>query len=222
MDSTMNLHTKAELGAVIDSIAKRGKKLDQDIHVAACSAIAIKGEAGDTMFINRLYLALSAGARKVALTDWLLVYGGVVANDGSSGKPKNEQPFLHTKEKAVRLEEGMADPWYDHKPDPKPDEVFDIMAAVNAILKKAKGKELQHAELLAPLAALVEAGALSSSTENAGSMTKGLPEGESDEDSTDPRSAGIDVARGTIDGVPVAPAVHLMHAREPQTAAVSH
>lgn len=202
----MKLLTKAELPKAIESIQKRGKLLDADIHQAACSAVSVKGAEGDTGFINRLYLALPKGTRKVALTDWLLEYGGVIANDGSSGKPKAEQPFLHTKDKAVNLEGGMADPWYDHKPDKAPDEVYNLLDAIAAIVRKAKGKQLEHAELLAPLAAILETGALSSTMESGESMTgRRHPEGESEDDSTDPRDKGIDVARGTIDGVSVAP-----------------
>jgi hypothetical protein len=203
----MKLLSKADLPKAIESITKRGKVLDNDIHIAACSCIAIKAEAGDTMFINRLYLALPKGTRAAALTNWLLAYGGVIANDGTSGKPKAEQPFLHTKDKPVRLEEGKADPWFDHAPDKKPDEVFDIMAAVMAIIKKAKGKELVHGELLSALGAIVETGALSLSTAS-DEASSSLSE-ESDEH--DPISLlsksllpvpGIDVAKGLIDGVP--------------------
>jgi hypothetical protein len=216
MVNLMKLLTKAELPKAIESIQKRGKVLDNDIHVAACSCIAIKGEQGDTMFINRLYLALSAGTRKQALTSWLLTYGGVIANDGSTATAKTEQPFLHTKDKPVRLEEGKADPWYDHKPDPAPDQVFDVMALVQAVLKKAKtaqgkGTEMKHAELLAPLAAMVEAGALSSSMASAVSPSSPSQGEESDSETqsllpthgTDglPR---VDLAKGLIGGEPAA------------------
>lgn len=197
----MKLLNKDEIVKAIESIKTRGAKLDSDIHVAACSALAIKTQHGDTMFLNRLYLALPKGTRKQAMTSWVLKYAGVLANTGPN---KAEQPFVHSKELAADLEGAKADPWYDHKPDPKPDEVFNVLDAVAAILKKAKGKELAHAELLAPLAALVESGALSSSTANGESNTDSLPEGESeDESSTDPRNVGIDVARGTVNGVSV-------------------
>lgn len=205
---TMKLLTKAELPKAIESITKRGRLLDNDIHIAACSAIAIKGEHGDTMFINRLYLALPKGTRAAALTNWLLQYGGVIANDGTTGKPKTEQPFLHTKDKKADLEAGMADPWYDHKPDPKPDEVFDVMAAVMAIIKKAKGKELVHGELLSALGAIVETGALSSSMASAEPSISPSDESDEQDDSQSGKSLlpvpGIDLAKGLIDGQPAA------------------
>lgn len=185
----MKLLTKAELPKAIESIQRRGVALDNDIHVAACSALALLADHNDTTWVNRLYLALAKGTRKQALTSWLLTYGALIANVGDN---KAEQPFSFTKDKPSRLSEGQADPWFDHKPDPKPDEVFDIMAAVQAVLKKAKGTkaELKHAELLAPLAAMVEAGALSSSMVNAASSNS--------------RSEGTDDAEETTAGVPAA------------------
>lgn len=206
---TMKLLTKAELPKAIESITKRGRILDTDIHQAACSAIAIKGEQGDTMFINRLYLALPKGTRAAALTAWLLEFGGVVANDGTQGKPKAEQPFVHTKDKAADLEGGIKSPWYDFKPDPAPDQVFDVMAAVMAIIKKAKGKELVHGELLSALGAIVETGALSSSmVSDEQNPSPSDESGEPDSTSQSEKSLlpvpGIDVAKGLIDGVPAA------------------
>lgn len=209
----MKLLTKAELPKAIESITKRGRILDTDIHQAACSAVAIKAEHGDTMFINRLYTALPKGTRAAAMTAWLLKFGGVVANDGSSGKPKAEQPFLHTKDKAADLDGGIKTPWYDFKPDPAPDQVFDVLAAVMAIIKKAKGKELVHGELLGTLGAIVEAGALSSIT--ASDDKSSSPSDESDEEGDNPESsllpthsidgvALVDVAKGLIGGQPAA------------------
>jgi hypothetical protein len=217
----MKLLTKAELPKAIESITKRGKVLDTDIHIAACSAVAIKAEAGDTMFINRLYTALPKGTRAAALTAWLLKFGGVIANDGSSGKPKAEQPFLHTKDKACDVTAGMAEPWYDFKPDPKPDEVYDIMAAVMQIIKKAKGKEVVHGELLSTLASIVETGALSSNT-GSGEANPSLSEKSDDSDPEDssPESesllpthgtdgrALVDLAKGLIGGEPAAAMSH--------------
>lgn len=207
----MKLLTKAELPKAIESITKRGRLLDTDIHIAACSAIAIKGEQGDTMFINRLYLALPKGTRAAALTAWLLEFGGVVANDGTQGKPKAEQPFVHTKDKKADLEAGIKSPWYDFKPDPAPDQVFDVMAAVMAIIKKAKGKELVHGELLSALGAIVETGALSLNTASAEPSISPSDESDEQDDSQSEKSLlpvpGIDLAKGLIGGVPAAEAV---------------
>lgn len=142
-----------ELVKLIEGIASRGKRLDADIQLAGLSCLQHLADHGDIGQVNRLYLALGKGARKSALTSWLLAYGSVVANDdkGTMG----EAPFKYTKEKTTNVEGAMADPWYDHKPDQAPDEVFDLMKAVEAIIKKAAGKQLVHGEILTGLQGLV-------------------------------------------------------------------
>lgn len=142
-----------ELVKLIEGIASRGKRLDSDIHLAGLSCLAHLDKHGDIGQVNRLYLALGKGARKAALTSWFLAYGSVVANDDKA--TKTEAPFKFTKEKATNVEGAMADPWYDHKPDQAPDEVFDLMKAVEQIIKKAAGKQLVHGEILTGLQGLV-------------------------------------------------------------------
>lgn len=129
----------AKLNKAIDSIAGRAKKLDADIQVAALSAIAHVEKCGDIGPVNRLFLALGKGHRKSALTEWLLAFGRVVANDGED---KKDKPFVFAKDKATNLEDGDAHPWYEFKPEPAPDQVFDIQAAVAALIKRAEGKNL--------------------------------------------------------------------------------
>lgn len=142
----------AELGKFIDGIATRGKRLDTDIQIAGVSALARLKEFGDIGYCNRLYLALSKGARKSAMSSWLLTHGSLVAN---TGEDKATKPFIHSKDKTTDVEGAMADPWFDHKPDPKPDEVFDVQAALLALIKRAKGKQLENGELLAKVEAII-------------------------------------------------------------------
>lgn len=136
---------KAELVKLIESIASRGKKLDADIQLAGLSCLDHLAKHGDIGQINRLYVALAKGARKAALSSWLLTHGSVVAN---TEKDKADKPFIYTKDKATSVQAASQDPWYDHKPDAAPDEVFDLQKALEQIVKKAAGKELVHGELL--------------------------------------------------------------------------
>lgn len=129
----------AKLNKAIDSIAARGKKLDMDIQVAGLSAVAHVEKTGDIGPVNRLYLALGKGARKSALVAWLLAYAKVSAN---AGEDKKDKPFVYAKDKVTQLEEADANPWFEFKPEPDPDEVFDLQAAVVALIKKAGSKKL--------------------------------------------------------------------------------
>lgn len=141
----MNYITDAKaFKAACDSIAKRGKKLDADIQHAALSAIYAVEKHGNVGYVNMLYLALSAGTRKSAMTEWLLQFGGVVAN---AEKGKAEMPFKFDREKSVDLAGGAAMPWYECKPDQDPDMVFDVVAALKSIIKKAQGKNVDALHL---------------------------------------------------------------------------
>lgn len=153
----------AALDTAIKSIKGRAAKLDKDIQQAALSAIwhfgvrtNDKGELiGDVGFINRLYLALGKGARHVALTEWLLQFGGVEANTGQN---KDTTPFIKCKGKHVDMEGGTKLPWYDCKPSKAPDQVVDMLKVVLAAIKKGQGgdKQVEHGEILAKLQAIAD------------------------------------------------------------------
>lgn len=140
----------------IDKIKKDGSSLDSRIQRASVGVLSHFAEHKDTGLINRLYDALPKGARKAAWVSWILAYAAVVANTDKA--TKEEKPFLYAKDKTTNVEGGAADPWYNHKPEKAPDEVFDLQKAVKAILAKAgRAKELKNgnADALKALAAIV-------------------------------------------------------------------
>lgn len=140
----------------IDSIKKAGSSLDARIHHASVAVLVHFAEHKDTGLINRLYDALPRGARRSAWVSWILSYAAVIANADKA--TKDEKPFLYSKDKDTIPEAGEADPWYNHKPEKAPDEVFDLQKAVKAIIAKAgKAKELKNgnANALKALAAAV-------------------------------------------------------------------
>lgn len=154
---TLKLIAADKFGAAVDAFAKRGKALDHEAHVLAVSALTIMAEHNDVGPVNRLYKAMGKGARKAALTSWFITYGAVLAN---TGKDKADKPFVYNKAGAYRIEAGTADPWFEHKPDPEPDAVLDVLAMVKIILSKAakardKGTEITGEPMLAKLAELV-------------------------------------------------------------------
>lgn len=146
---------KAELNKLILSITAAGKRLDANIQLAGLSSLHHLAEHGDIGFVNRLYVAMPKGSRKTALTSWFLTHGALIA---TTGEGKDVKPFSYTKDKETSVAAAAADPWFSHKPDQAPDEVYDLQKAINIIIKKAaSGKELEHAELLPKLQALVTA-----------------------------------------------------------------
>lgn len=146
---------QAELAKEIKSLAGRAKKLDRDFQVAALSAISVFNVHGNVFYINAVYNALGKGARHVAMTAWLLGFGGVQANEGEG---KDVTPFIKDKNKQVDMVGATATPWYDMKPSKKPDEVVDLLKLTLAVIKKAsgEGKTIAHGAMLTELQALAE------------------------------------------------------------------
>ncbi len=151
---TYMVHTDpSKIDALIESIAKRGAKLDHDIQEAGLSALQALKDHGNIGYVNKLFLAMPKGSRKAALTSWFLAHGQIVANTDAD---KKDKPFKYTKDKeSTNVEAAMADPWFKHKPDQNPDEVFDLMKAVEQVIKRAQGKNLVHAEVLTKLQEIV-------------------------------------------------------------------
>lgn len=153
---TLITETKA-INQAIDSIARRGKKLDEDIQHVGLSVIQHADTHGDITLINRLYLAMPRGSRRSALTHWLLAFAKVSAN---TGEDKKEKPFIFNRMKETDMVGAVEMPWYNCKPDAAPDEVFDLDKALTALLKRAEGKRIatpDQAKRLETVKALLKA-----------------------------------------------------------------
>lgn len=122
------------IDANIAKIKATGAKLDDLITETAEGVLGHFAQHNDTGPVNRLYLALPKGVRKSAMTMWMLNCMAVVANTDKA--TKEAQPFKFARDKATKVPVGLAKPWYDFKPDPKPEDVYDVQAAVSSILRK--------------------------------------------------------------------------------------
>jgi hypothetical protein len=133
---------KSKLDEMIDSIAKRGKALDQDVHQAGCSAILHFKEHGDNTFMTKLVNAMSRGMRKNSLIQWFETYGGVVWE----GKGE-EAKFVKNRSKTAKidLETAIETPYYEGKA--KEGEEWNArknLARVIQIVDSAKKKATEH------------------------------------------------------------------------------
>lgn len=144
---------KASLFKAIDLWGNRAAKWAKDGHILAVSALAMSAKHNDIGPVNRMFTVMPNGVKRESMTSWLLAYGALVANTDSA--TKKDKPFVYTKDKEFKVEAAAGDPWYDHKPDKAPDEVFDVQKALMAIIKKAQGKELIHGELITAVQALL-------------------------------------------------------------------
>lgn len=145
------MKTVAEINKQLAFIRKAGDKLDAFIQTTAVDVLTHYAEYKDVGLVNRLYLSLANGARKSAMTSWILAYAAVVANTDS--KTAKERPFVCAKDaagnwlKETKPEAAAQDKWHSHKPDPTPADVFDLQKAVRALLKKAgAAAKLEHGD----------------------------------------------------------------------------
>lgn len=124
----------AKLDKAILSIAGRGKKLDNDIWIAAVSAINHHAEHGDTSKINNLVAAMPKGARVNALRDFIQCFGAVDYDTA-------QKIFVHVKGASADVAGAMETSWTEFKPEAeyKP---FDALAAITAMAKKAKDADV--------------------------------------------------------------------------------
>jgi hypothetical protein len=123
------------IGIKIQSIAKRATTLRVDIQAVGIDIIRHIDEHGEVSLANQLYLAIGDGGHKAALGQWFLNYAKVSAN--SNPKTKDERPFLFKAEKVTDVESAMINKWYDAVKAPELDKLFDLHAAIEALLKKA-------------------------------------------------------------------------------------
>lgn len=132
----------AQMDKEFPLIAAAGKKLDERIQQAAMSAVNHFVQHKDTVYINRLYLSLSAGVRRSALTVYFLAFAGVKANDDKD--TKKDKPFLSDHTKRPDLEEACRVKWYDCKKEPEPDEVFDAGKMFALFMRRLNGAIEAH------------------------------------------------------------------------------
>lgn len=138
----MKLYTTvSEMQKAIESIERRGKLLDQDIQRAGVSVLAHAAEHGDTTLLDKLVHAMPKGARKSAFCEWALAFGNVRMLDRTNelDKLRIEQGHLFAKDKTkeFRLDEAIANNWWDFKPEPDLLTTFDAAKLVAALVKKA-------------------------------------------------------------------------------------
>lgn len=143
--------------ALIMQIQANGKLLDDEIQLAGMSVIQHIEEHGDITLACTLYLAVPKGARKAALSAWLMTYGKLVPN---TGKNMKEQPFMFKRDGVTDLEGAEQKPWYEFKLDKAPDAVFNLTESIQRLLQRVdaavqKGVSIEGLESVDALRALV-------------------------------------------------------------------
>lgn len=137
-----------EINKAIASITASGAKLDKLIQDTAVAVAEHFAQHKDTGLVNRLFLAMPKGSRRMALADWLLKFVAVLPN--TDQKTKAEQPFVFAKDKTTNAVEAAKVQWYDLKKEKAVDEVFDVRAKVMALIRSIeKSTKLDHYDVAA-------------------------------------------------------------------------
>lgn len=164
MQTKLITESKA-LNAAIDSIAKRGARLDADIQVAGLSCIDQAIKHGNTLPMDRLYNAMPKGSRRLALVEWLLAFAPVTVLDKRADKDAIAagRVFKLDREKGSDIEAADATPWHEFKKEREAVDAFDVLASVESLIKKweaamKKGLTVEHkAEAIARLKEVIAA-----------------------------------------------------------------
>lgn len=136
--SKIDLKTVDGIRKEIASIGKAGASLDKRIQLCAVASLQHMVDHRDHTLLVDLYKALSKGQRRAAMASWIMTFSQLAAN--ADAATKVDTPFVLDKAKPAADVEAAADKmWHEcGKPEPSPDEVFDVNKAVMAILAKAK------------------------------------------------------------------------------------
>ena len=143
----MELFTKVEeLESAIESIARRGKKLDSDIHQALCSAVWHRLENNDNTLIGRVIDAMPRGSRANAAIKWAEAFGGVTYN----GKDNQKRIKFKNSDVNTSLEDAIATPFWELKNVNEGEEYsHDLeLKAVLAILERRMKKAVEAGDEL--------------------------------------------------------------------------
>lgn len=169
----MKLITETSLiNKAIESIAKRGQKLDHDIHVAGVSVLQHVDVHGDTTLLDKLVNAMPKGSRKGAFCEWAVAFGNVRMLDRSNDADKlaieQGRLFAKDKSKAFDLDGAIGTAWHEFKPEPDLLTTFDAAKMVAALVKRYGKAVKDGAEITGQEAALSSLKALMQSMETNG------------------------------------------------------
>lgn len=124
------IKTEALIIKAIGSIKTRGKTLQNDVHIAACSILALFADNKDIRLVRTFMDALPASYRTNALRDWFTAYGPVSWD-------KNKAVFnakfdLTELDKSVR--QALLDPFWLFSPE-QVYQPIDVNAKLDALIK---------------------------------------------------------------------------------------
>lgn len=145
------LTTTEAIQKAIKSIAVRGAKLDNDIHVAGVSCLQQIADHSNTTLLNELVVALPKGARKTAFVEWALSFGAVrvldKGNEADQADIAKGRVFKLDRTKETNIQGAIDNAWYNFKPEGDVLDHFDVNAVVAQLMKKLQKAKKQGLKL---------------------------------------------------------------------------
>lgn len=163
INRTNLIRETAQLTAFFGEVKATGKKLDNDIQLALCSAVVHLHTHGTIVIANNAIESLSKGMRSNAARDFMMEFGPVNWNDKKKAFVFAAKKRVENFEETEKFEEMLATMWLTFRPEPeyKP---FDAAAQLASLIKRAerhladpKEKDLVSQEELAMLKTLADA-----------------------------------------------------------------
>lgn len=149
------LKTNQAIDKAIASIKVRGVKLQNDVHIAACSVVKHLFDHKDIRMVHKLMEALPASYRTNAMRDWFTAFAPVAWD---KNKPVFNSKFdLSDPERCIR--DALLNPFWLFTEEAAYMPV-DVVALINSVIKKLdndtakSGGKADHADLVAKLTAL--------------------------------------------------------------------
>lgn len=142
------IDNNADLDKAIAAWGSKGKKWAAEGHHLAMSALTLMSKHDDIGPMNRLLVAMPKGTKVKSMKEWMLAFAKLQQNDGQDASTK---PLIFNKEGEYDLVTASKTPWFNFSPEVASDPVFDVKKALEAIIKRAEGKELIHGDLLVRL-----------------------------------------------------------------------
>lgn len=151
---TKEITTVAELNKAIDVWGRKGSTWVKEGVKLSLAALAHLSAHGDIGPINRLYCAMPKGTKSSSMAQWIMSFASVRVNEDTSDKAK---PFVFAKDKKCDLAGAVKTAWYEFKPEPTVQELYDVAAGLRKVLAQAqKAANVSHREALAEIEAILE------------------------------------------------------------------
>lgn len=160
---------KAEFNKNVSLIKRHSADLASLVHSCAMFALEQVNLNGNTDPMNQLVSALHHSQRKQALVAWFEDHSMANLQEDKTFKfSKNKKIVMYVQGKATEftideaIVHGDEFPYFDYTKESKPSTSFDVLKAVESLLRKietksAAGIQVDHYELKDKLAALIPA-----------------------------------------------------------------